>query len=83
MFSKMEKKDEEAKKADFMKFYSQIFDNFDNMNEATNTFIEKRYSENMRTMDNRINEIMRVLETELTKLNRLKDMDRLALQKSI
>ena len=43
----MEKKDEEAKKADFMKFYSQIFDNFDNMNEATNTFIEKRYSENM------------------------------------
>ncbi len=66
-----------------MKVFDRIFENFDDMNHATSSFVEKRYSENMKTMETRITNIMMVLNQELSKSNKIRNLDRLDLQKSI
>lgn len=66
-----------------MKVFDRIFENFDDMNQATSSFVEKRYSENMKTMETRITNIMMVLNQEMSKSNKIRNLDRLDLQKSI
>ena len=56
-----------------MSIFQEIFKKFEQSNEATNEFIEKRYIDNMGMMERRIHEIMEHVDEEVSKTKRLAD----------